>query len=270
MHAESLYRRSQMSVLKELVTVATKVAADGAMKGKGIIKDAITSVAAVAAGTAAEEAAKKTGILRTNRYGELVLKVPFFKTTEDKIVKAFSEHPDRKKVCFHFTESIRDGVAFYDPEGNEAFSIRGSKKNLKQIELYEGSRFVGRIEKHVTINLNPFADVQKYDALARGSSGIIKVEWFNASADFASWVLKHKRGGNYIIEGNNGEEIGRVYSLGFFNFVMDYETTVDPVGLILAFMAIKIRAEEVKRNHQHGHKGSLWIEDVIADIKDVF
>ena len=259
-----------MSVLKELATVAAKVAADGALKGKGIIKDAVNSIATVAAGTATEEAAKKVGLLRTNKYGELVLKVPFFKTTEGKIENAFAEHPERGKVCFHFLESIRDGVAFYDPDGNEAFTIRGNKKNLRQIELYQGDRFLGRIEKHVTVNFNPFADVQKYDALVRNTSGIIKVEWLNASTDIIPWSMKHKRSGNYIIEDDDGKEIGRVYSLGYFNFVMDYEKTVDPALLLLEFMAIKIRIEEVKINHQHKHKGSLWIEDVIADIKDVF
>ena len=62
----------------------------------------------------------------------------------------------------------------------------------------------------------------------------------------------------------------RVYSLGYFNYVFDYEEIVDPVEIILAFMTVKIRTEEVKRNRQKGHKGGLWIEDVIADIKDVF
>ena len=229
-----------MSVLKEMTTIAAKVAADGAIKGKGLIKDAVSSVAAVAAGTAAEEAAKKAGLLRTNKHGERVLKIPFFKTTEDKIEKAFAKHPERGKVCFHFLESIRDGVVFYDPDGNEAFKIKGSKKNLKQIELYEGNKFLGRIEKHITINLNPFADIQKYDALVRNTSGTIKVKWFNASTDIIPWSLKHKRGGNYVIEDGDSKEIGRVYSLGFFNFVMDYEKSVDPAMLLLEFMAIKL------------------------------
>ena len=117
--------------------------------------------------------------------------------------------------------------------------------------------------------MNPFADVQKYDVSVRNTTGVIKVNWFNASTDITPWVLKHKRGGNYIIEDGEKQEIGRVYSLGFFNFVMDYIPTVDPVLLLLEFMAIKIRFEEVKRNHEFDKKG-LWIDHLIADVKDVF
>ena len=72
------------------------------------------------------------------------------------------------------------------------------------------------------------------------------------------------------MEDGEGEEIGRVYNVGNSTYVMDYEKTVDPAMLLLEYMAFKIRIEEVRRNHHHGHKGSLWIEDVIADIRDVF
>lgn len=261
------------SVLKELATAAAKVAADKALKGKGLIKDAISSGIAVGAGTATEEAAKKVGLLRTNKYGELILKVPFLKTTEDKIEKAFAAHPERGKVCFHFVESIRNGVAFFDPDGNEVFTIRGNKKNLRQIELYEGAKYVGRIEKHVTININPFHDLQKYDAIIRNTAGIITVNWFNISTDIVPWYFEHKFGGNYIIKdiSNEFKEIGNVYSLGYSNFVMDYEKTTDPALLLLEFMAVKIRMEEIKRNHQYADKkSSPWISGVIADIKDIF
>ncbi len=248
-----------MSILKGLIAVtATKMSKEALPVG-------IAATAEIAKGIA-----KKTGILRENRYGELVLKVPFFKTTEAKIEKAFEKHPERNKVCFHFVESIRNGVVFYNPEGKETFEIRRSKKNLKQIDLYERGKCVGSIKKHITININPFADVQKYDAVVHGKTGIIKLNWFDVSADFVSLKLKHKRLGNYIVENSKEEEIGRVYSLGYFNFVIDYETTADPVAIILAFMAIKIRLEEVKRNHHRGYKGRLWIDEVIADIKDVF
>lgn len=97
---------------------------------------------------------------RTNRYGELMLKIPFFKSTEDKIEQAFDKHPERKKVCFHFTESIRDGVFFYDPTGLEVFTIRSNKKNLKGFDLYEYGRFVGRIEKKVILTRHIFMQIQ--------------------------------------------------------------------------------------------------------------
>lgn len=258
-----------MSVLKDLVFAATKVAIDGAQKSSGIIKNVISTNAAAIAGVASEEIAKKTGILRTNRYGELVLKVPFFKSTEEKIEAAFNEHPERGKVCFHFLDSIRKGVAFYDPDGNEVYTIREDKKNLRKLALYKGSVFAGSIDKHVTINLNPMANIQKYDALVGTTSGQVILNWLNASVDFDSWSFKHKMKGNYIIEDKNGEEIGRVYSLGFFNFVMDYEASMNPAGFILAFMAIKIRQEELHRNHHKGHN-PLGIEEDIAYIKDIF
>ena len=94
-----------MSGLKELVAIATKVAVDGAVKGKGVLKDIISSTAAVTAGGAADEAAKKLNLYRTNRWGEQVLKIPFFKTTDDKIEEALAKHPERDKVVFHFTDS---------------------------------------------------------------------------------------------------------------------------------------------------------------------
>lgn len=67
-----------------------------------------------------------------------------------------------------------------------------------------------------------------------------------------------------------------MYNLGYFNYVLDYDDTVDPVKLILAFMAMKIRIEEVRRNHNsslHGTKGRWFVDDIkegIADIKDIF
>ena len=259
-----------MPLLQDLVTAAAKVAIDGAAKGKGIVKEVISTTAAFTAGEAAEKTAQKIGAYRTNRYGEQVLKIPFFKTTDDKIEEAFAEHPERNKMCFHFTDSIREGVLFYDPEGNVVFEIRQDKKNLKHLELYEGNRYVGRIDKHITINLNPFADIQKYDAYIRNSKRIITVNGLNAGIDNASWSMKRKHK-KYIIENNQEEEIGKFYSLGFFNFVLDYDDTVDPVELLLCFMAVKIRIEEVKINHKHSGRGdSLWIEDVIADFKDIF
>ncbi len=259
-----------MSTLKELVTIAAKVAADGATKGKGLLKDVLSSTAAVTAGEVVEKAAKKAGLMRTNMHGDLVLKVPFFKTTEDKIEKAFAEHPDRQKVCFHFGRSIREGVDFFDPDGNKVFEIREDKKNLKHIELYQGVKYVGRIDKHPTFNFNPLKEVQKYDAMVHNSSGIVKIVNLDVSIDLSEWLMKHKFGGNYIIQDNNGEEIGKVYSLGFFNFVMDYEDSLDPVELILSFMAVKIRIEELRENHRHGYKGGSMIVDMIDDLRDIF
>ena len=125
-----------MSAFKELVTIAAKVAADGAIKGKGMLKDVLSSTAAVTAGEVAEKVAKKAGLMRTNMHGEQVLKVPFFKTTEEKMEKAIAEHPERQKVCFHFGTTLREGVDFFDPDGNKVFETRENKKNLKHIELY--------------------------------------------------------------------------------------------------------------------------------------
>ena len=229
-----------MSILKELVTIATKVAVNGATKGKGLLKDALSTTAAVTAGEAVEKVAKKAGLMRTNMHGELVLKVPFFKTTEEKIEKAFAEHPERQKMCFHFGKSFREGVDFFDPEGNKVFEIPKDKKNLKHIELYQGAKYVGMIDKHFTFNFNPLKEVQKYDAMVHNTSGIIKVVNQDVSIDISEWIMKHKFGGNYLILDKNGEEIGKVYGLGFSNFVMDYVDSLDPVELILSFMAVKI------------------------------
>lgn len=180
------------SMLKELVTIATKVATDGAIKGKGVLKELVTGAAAGIAGEVSENAAKKIGLLRENRYGELVLKLPVLKSTEDKIAKAFDAHPERQKVCFHFTDSIRDGVAFYDPEGKEAFTIKKDDKNLKKIDLYKGERFSGRIEKVVTINLNPLSDLQRYSVFINGCNiGMLRVEGLNVRPDYASWRIRH-------------------------------------------------------------------------------
>ena len=118
-----------MSAFKELVTIAAKVAADGAVKGKGMLKDVLSSTAAVTAGEVAEKVAKKAGLMRTNMHGEQVLIVPFFKTTEEKMEKAIAEHPERQKVCFHFGTTLREGVDFFDPDGNKVFETRENKKN---------------------------------------------------------------------------------------------------------------------------------------------
>lgn len=236
-----------MSALKELVTIAAKVAADGAIKGKGLLKGALSTTAAVTAGQAVEKVVKKAGLMRTNMHGELVLKVPFFKTTEEKIEKAFAEHPERQKVCFHFGKSFCEGVDFFDPDGNKVFEIRKDKRNLKHIELYQGAKFVGRIDKHFTLNINPLKEVQKYDAMVHNTSGIIKVVNQDVSIDISEWLMKNKFGGNYLILDKNGEEVGKVYGLGFANFVMDYGDSLDPVELILSFMAVKITNRSSKR-----------------------
>lgn len=260
-----------MSAFKEMVTMAAKVATDKAMKSGGVIKDTISTVAGIAAGEAADKSAKKLNLYRTNRWGEQVLKIPFFKTTDDKILKAFSKHPDRKKVCFHFEcayASLKKGVFFYDPEGNIVFSIPANKKNLKGIELYQEGRFVGRITKHITINLNPFSDVQKYDYLVHNTTGTIRVSWFKASIEGASWTMSHKTGKDYIIENLNNVEIARFYSLGSYNFVFDYNESVDPAELLLAFMAIQVRSQETRENHR-GDRHKL-LGSFTGDIKDIF
>lgn len=259
-----------MSTLKQLVTIAAKITADRTVKGKGLLKDVLSTNAAMAAGEVAEKVAKKAGIMRTNMHGEQVLKVPFFKTTEEKMEEAIAEHPDRQKVCFHFGKSLREGVDFFDPDGNKVFEIREDKKNLNHIELYQDEKYVGRIDKHTTFNFNPLKDVQKYDAMMHNSRETITVVDFDVSIDQSSWLMKHKFGGNYIIQDRNGEEIGKVYGLGFSNFVMDYVDSLDPVELILTFMAVKIRLEEVKENHRYTYRNSLLIDDIIADLKDIF
>ena len=264
-----------MPILSELAAIAAKVAADGATKGKGIVQKVQKTAAVLAATAVADKVEKKACDLGINKIGDLIRKVPFFTTAEEKIKKAFAEHPERNKVCFHFTDSVRDGVSFYDPDGNETFMIRSSKKNLRQIELYQGDRFLGRIEKHITININPFSDLQKYDAMIHNSNTIVRVNYSKVSMDDVPWEMKKISGGNYSVVKKNGEEAGRFYSLGSRNFVLDYDDTVNPAELILSFMAIKIRAEEVKRNHHHdfGGKGQppfAGVIDFIDDLKDIF
>lgn len=119
------------------------------------------------------------------------------------------------------------------------------------------------------VNLNPFVDKKKYDAFIRGKHGIITVHGFTSESDFSSWKMTHKISKDYIIENAKGTEIARFYSLKYFHFVFDYDSSVDPVELILAFMAIKIRLEEEKVNHHNADKGT-FIDEAIADIKDIF
>ena len=263
-----------MSGLKELVAIATKVAVDGALKGKEVLKDFVTSSAAVSAGGAADEAAKKLNLYRTNRWGEQVLKIPFFKTTDDKIEEALAKHPERDKVVFHFTDSllsIRDGVVFYGPDGNEVFHIPANKNNLRQIELYQGEKYIGRIEKHVTINLNPLSNLQKYDLQLRNSKETVRVELFTASIERASWTMTRKSE-DFCIMNKNGAEFARFYNLGFYNYVFDYDSSADPAALIFAFIAMHMRIQEHRNNHpRHGYKGKGPIlEDMIGNIKDIF
>lgn len=260
-----------MSALKDLVAAAAKVAADSASKPGGVVKETLSLIAAVTAGEAADKTARKLNLYRTNRWGEEVLKIPFFKTTDDKILKAFAKHPERKKVCFHYEntrDSLKKGVMFYDPEGNVIFSIPENKKNLRGVELYHNGRFAGRISKHVTFNLNPLSDMQKYDLLVHNTSGTVRVRSHKASVDGASWTMNHKIGKDYIIEDAGGKEIARFYSLGFANYVFDYDSSVDPIELILAFIAIEVRTQETHENH-HGDKGKL-LGSFTGDLKDIF
>lgn len=211
------------SMLKELAAVAAKVAADKALKGKGLIKDAVSGIAVGAAAGTVEKVTEKAGELWKKRCGNLTMKLPFFKSTEDKIAEAFEAHPERQKVCFHFTDSIRDGVSFYDPDGNEAFSIRKDKGNLKKIDLYKGERFAGRIEKVVTFNINPLSDLQRYSIMVKTSNlGMIRVEGLKARPDYAFWKLERDgfvNADNVFVD-EKGEEFGRLYNLGSFNYVI--------------------------------------------------
>lgn len=200
------------------------------------------------------------------------MKLPFFKSTEEKIAEAFEAHPERQKVCFHFTDSIRDGVSFYDPDGNEIFTNRKDKGNLKKFDLYKDDRFAGRIEKVVTINFNPLSELQRYSVMVKTSRpGMMLVEGLNARPDYASWRLKYN-----VFVNESDEEFGRAYCFADHNYVLSFDDTVDPTELILAFMAIRIRSEEIRRNHtpiNHGTKGRLLIDDIkdtIGDIKDIF
>ena len=232
-----------------------------------VFKELITTVAKLAA----DEAAKKLNLFRTNRWGEQVLKIPFFKSTDDKILVAFAKHPEREKVCFHFENtyaSLKKGVLFYDPDGNVLFSIPANKRNLKEIDLYQKGSFTGRISKHITFNLNPFSDLQKYDLVIRNRTGIVRVSRHNASIENAGWTMNHRIGKDYVIEDMNGREIARFYSLGFFNFVFDYDGSVDPAELILAFMAIQVRSQETQANHR-GDRSKL-LGSFTGDIKDIF
>lgn len=264
-----------MPSLSELAAIAAKLAAEKAIKGKSIVQKVQKAAVVLTAADVANAVEKKARDLGINKIGDLVRKVPIFNTTEEKIAKAFAEHPERNKVCFHFTSSIRDGVSFYDPDGNEAFVIRSNKKNLRQVELYQGSRFLGRIEKHITININPLSDLQKYDAMINLSSTTVRVNHSNVSMDHASWKMNKLSGGNYSVVNKHEEEVGRFYALGHRNFVLDYDDTVDPAELILSFMAIKIRIEEVLRNHHRNYGGRgqqpfSGLIDFIDDLKDIF
>lgn len=259
-----------MPDIKDFAMLAAIIAADGVTKGKGLVNKAIAGIAAGTAVEAADSAAKKVGLLQKNRFGEWMLKLPLLKNSEQKIEEKFALHPERKKVCFHFSNSIRDGVPFYDPDGNKAFEIRPGKKNLKRLELYQGDRFAGWIAKHLTIKLNPLHRVQKYDALIHNSTCMINVEIPNAWIEGVSWKMEHKFGGDYIVYNRDMEEIARFYSLGFFNFVFDYDDTVDPAEMILTFMAIKIRIEEERYNHRKTGIGHLEIDDAIGDLLDIF
>lgn len=51
------------SMLKELAAVETKVAADKAMKGKGLLKDVVTGIAVGTAAGTAEKVTEKAGEL---------------------------------------------------------------------------------------------------------------------------------------------------------------------------------------------------------------
>lgn len=260
-----------MSVIKELAAMATKVALDKGLKiGDTVKKNLISSSGALLVGDAAEKVAQKVGLIRKDCFDEIVIKIPFLKTVEDKIEAAFAEHPERKKMCFHFQESLRSGVKFCDENANVVFEIPEDKKNLRQIELVKEGRFVGRIEKKVTISLNPFADVQRYNAWAHTSNGLVTVKGFDSSIDLASWKLRHKFGGNYLIINCDGIEIGKIYAFGYGNFALDYDESVDPVELLLSFMAIKIRAEELKVNHNYGHNRDIPFAGFIDGLKDIF
>lgn len=258
-----------MPLVDELLKFASKAASQTATLVTEFSKNPQAVVSAFAVKEAAEELGKETGILKTNRLGGLYIKVPLFKSKEERINQIFALHPDRNKVCFRFTDSIRDGVNFYDPDGLCIFEIHSGKQNLRQLDLYEDGRFAGRIQKIVTLSLNPLADKQDYKAQIRGSSGIITVSWFTASSDIFTWHMTHKIGKDFIIENTEGKEIARFYSLKSAYFVFDYVRTADPVEMLLAFMAIKIKSEESKHNQQLRSRGGP-LGRIEAEIKDIF
>lgn len=73
-----------------------------------------------------------------------------------------------------------------------------------------------------------------------------------------------------LVINRDGMEIGKIYAFGYGNFALDYDESVDPVELLLSFMAIKIRAEELKVNHNYGHNRDIPFAGFIDGLKDIF
>lgn len=140
---------------------------------------------------------------------------------------------------------MKAGVQFFDTDGNVAYEILENKRNLKQLEILKEGCVVGRIEKKITININPIADIQRYAAWVHSADGVVTVKDHNASTDLATWRIKEKFLGGSLVLDEAGNEIGKLYSLGEKTFVLDFMDSVDPVQLLLSLMAVKIRTEEL-------------------------
>ena len=264
--------------LNKLVSTAAKVAVGAAEIGKEVIGGVVSGVKEGIASEKSERAAEEANAPKDTRCEELIEKLPFLKASEAKVTEAFFAHPERKMIWFCLPDSVTEGVIFHDSEGNEAYAIRKDSGNIRKVELFQGETSAGSIEKVITISISSPVGLQKYAVSLHGEKpGTITVEGLNVKPDYASWSMKHIGliNADFSFVNEVGNEFAKVYHLGNANYALDYPESSDPAELLLAFMAIMIRSEEVKRNHSFSRQGSKsglpldGVKDVIAGIKDI-
>lgn len=265
--------------LNKLVSTAAKVAVGAAEVGKEVIGGVVSGVKEGIENGKSERASEDTPSPKDTRCEELLERLPFLKASEAKVAEVLSAHPERKSLWFRLPDSVTDGVVFNDPEGNEAYDIRKGDGNLRKIELFRGDTPAGSIEKVITISITSPVAVQKYAVSLHGEKpGNITVEGLNVRPDYTSWSMRHIGlvNADFSFVNEVGNEFAKVYHLGSANYALDYPDASDPAELLLAFMAIMIRSEEVKRNHSFSRQGSKsglpldGVRDAIAGIRDIF
>jgi len=265
--------------LNKLVSTAAKVAVGAAEIGREVIGGVVSGVKDGIAGDAADRAAEEANPPKDTRCEELIEKLPFLKASAEKVAEVLNAHPDRKTIWFRLPDSVTDGVVFHDAEANEAYIIRGDGGNLRKIDLMQGDLPVGSIEKVITISITSPVGLQKYAvSLNAQKVGVLSVEGMNVKPDYPAWSMKHIGlvNADFSFVNEVGNEFARIYHLGNAVYALDYSESCDPAELLLAFMAMIIRSEEIKRNHSFSRQGSKTglpldgVRDVIAGIKDIF
>lgn len=190
----------------------------------------------------------KKGILQPD--GSIQIKIPFLKTVEEETQKILLQNPELEKVCGHFTNSLKDGAVFYDLDGSELYRVEKSRHNLKKISLLEGDTEIGLVEKKTSFLKNPLSLAERYSVTLRGSLlGILEVDEQKlfktlAKPDFNTWVYHDCDSPRKVLDVQENV-LASIYYPGNHAYIFERQDSFDAVLLILCFLAVRMRREEM-------------------------